>query len=496
LQESPVFRTIRTGSPKKPALLVGLPCGTTRLPKSLAELDESHGGRIKAAMRSRMFKGGLKDLVIQGDDVVLVGLGPSDELDLDLIRQLGGRLVGHLHRADIHGLDVRIHETVPRKIGDADAVGQALAEGMVLANWVVDFFDGKATNRSNASGSLSIGSGDNRMRGGLRRGIVLAESTNDARKIAATPPNICTPTWVAQQARAAAKKHGLQCRVINFAEAKKLGMGGLVNVGIGSANKPCMIILEHKPKRPRPDHRLALVGKTMTYDSGGYSLKISNTMKGMKYDMNGGAAVFGAMIAISRLKLPVHVFGVLPCAENLVSGEAYRPDDIIKMFNGVTVEVTNTDAEGRLILGDALAWTCRKIKPTEIIDVATLTGGVVVGLGHFCAGMWCEDKSLRRRVEAAAESTGEKVWRLPLWEAHRTFMRAQHADLWNSGPSRSAHPIQGAAFLSYFVDEDVPWTHLDIAGVSAVEKADDLHVVGPTGFGVRLLAEVAARTGV
>ena len=349
-----MFRTIRTGSPKKPALLVGLPCGTSRLPKSLVELDESHGGRIKAAMRSRMFKGGLRDVVIEGDDVVLVGLGPSGELDLDQIRRLGGRLVAALHRAEISGLDVRIHEVVSRKVGDADAIGQALAEGMVLANWVVDFFDGKATKRPSPSGSLSIGSSDNQMRGGLRRGIVLAESTNEARRIAATPPNICTPAWVAQQARAASRKHGLQCRVISFAEAKKLGMGGLVNVGMGSTNKPCMIILEHRPKKPHPDHRLALVGKTMTYDSGGYSLKISNSMKGMKYDMNGGAAVFGAMIAISRLKLPVHVYGVLPCAENLVSGEAYRPDDIIKMYYGVKVEVTNSVSEGRLILGDAL----------------------------------------------------------------------------------------------------------------------------------------------
>ncbi|MEE2907622.1 MAG: hypothetical protein VX527_07295, partial [Planctomycetota bacterium] len=151
--------------------------------------------------------------------------------------------------------------------------------------------------------------------------------------------------------------------------------------------------------------------------------------------------------------------------------------------------------EGRLILGDALAWTCRKLKPTAIIDVATLTGGIVVGLGHFCAGMWCEDKALRQNVEAAADSTGERVWRMPLWEDHRQFMRAKHADIWNSGPNRNAHPIQGAAFLSYFVDEKIPWAHLDIAGVSAVEKADDLHVVGPTGFGVRLLSEVVAQTG-
>ena len=490
-----MYRTIRTGSPRKPAVLVGLPTGTSRLPKSLQQLDEAHGGRLNQARRSRMFNGKIGDLVIEGDDVVLVGLGDRESLDLDAIRRIGGRLVRHLHEADLHALDVQLDLTVPESVADADATGQSLAEGMGLANWRVDFFDGKATNRSAASGTLTLTSTCRDVRGGIRRGLILAESTNEARRISATPPNICIPSWVAQQARAAARRVGLQCKVISFAEAKRLGMGGLVNVGKGSAHKPCMIVLEHRPSRPRPGQHIALVGKTMTYDSGGYSLKISNTMKGMKYDMNGGAAVFGAMIALARLKVPVHTHAVLPCAENLVSGEAYRPDDIIKMYNGVTVEVTNTDAEGRLILGDALSWTCRKLKPTAIIDVATLTGGVVVGLGHFCAGMWCRDDDLRQRVETAAQSTGERVWHLPLWEEHRTFMRARHADIWNSGPSRNAHPIQGAAFLSYFVDEGLPWTHLDIAGVSAVEKQDDLHVVGPPGFGVRLLAEVVARSG-
>ena len=490
-----MYRTIRTGSPRKPTLLVGLPTGANRLPKSLVKFDEARGGRIKQAMKSRMFRGREGDVVIEGDDVLLVGLGDPESLDLNSIRRLGGRLVRKLHAMDIHALDVQLDLTIPNKVGDADSVGQAIAEGMVLANWQVDFFDGKATTNTPSNGSLSLGSSCHEVRGGMRRGIILAESTNESRRISATPPNICVPSWVAQQARAAARKYGMKCRVISFAEAKRLGMGGLVNVGIGSSNKPCMMILEHKPARPRPGHRLALVGKTMTYDSGGYSLKISNSMKGMKYDMNGGAAVFGAMIAIARLKLPVHVFGVLPCAENLVSGDAYRPDDIITMFNGVTVEVTNTDAEGRLILGDALSWTCRKIKPTAIVDVATLTGGVVVGLGHFCSGLWCENMAFREQIESAAESTGERVWQLPLWEEHRKFMRAQHADIWNSGPSRNAHPIQGAAFLSYFVDKDVPWAHLDIAGVSAVEKSDDLHVVGPTGYGVRLLSELVARTG-
>ncbi|MDG2423385.1 MAG: leucyl aminopeptidase family protein [Phycisphaerales bacterium] len=490
-----MYRTIRTGSPRKPAVLIGLPAGTSRLPKSLIELDEAHGGRIKLAMRSRMFRGESGDVIVEGEDIVLVGLGEMDSLDLNAIRRLGGRLVRKLHEMDIHALDVEIDLTIPRRIAGPESVGQALAEGMVLANWQVDFFDGKATTNTPSSGSLSLGSACQDVRGGMRRGIILAESTNESRRLSATPPNICIPSWVAQQARAAARKYGFKCRVISFAEAKRLGMGGLVNVGKGSSHKPCMMILEHKPARPRPGHRLALVGKTMTYDSGGYSLKISNSMKGMKYDMNGGAAVFGAMVAVARLKLPVHVFAVLPCAENLVSGDAYRPDDIITMHNGVTVEVTNTDAEGRLILGDALSWTCRRLKPTAIVDVATLTGGVVVGLGHFCAGLWCENTAFRNQVEAAAESTGERVWQLPLWEEHRAFMRSQHADIWNSGPSRNAHPIQGAAFLSYFVDEKIPWAHLDIAGVSAVEKRDDLHVVGPTGYGVRLLSEIVARTG-
>ena len=490
-----MYRSIRTGSPRKPAILVGLPTQISRLPKALQELDEAHGGRISAARRARLFHGKLGDLIIQGDDVILVGLGDRETLDQNAIRSLGGRLASRLHQADLNAVDVQLHLTVPEVVADADSLGQALAEGIGLANWRVDFFDGKASTRTPANGSLTLTSTNQEVRGGMRRGLILAESTNESRRISATPPNICIPSWVAQQARAAAKKTGLQCKVISFAEAKKQGMGGLVNVGKGSAHKPCMIILEHRPSRPRSGHRLVLVGKTMTYDSGGYSLKISNSMKGMKYDMNGGSAVLGAMLAIARLKVPVNVTAVLPCAENLVSGEAYRPDDIITMHNGVTVEVTNTDAEGRLILGDALSWACRKLKPTAIIDVATLTGGVVVGLGHFCAGMWCEDSGLREQVEAAADSTGERVWQMPLWEDHRRFMQAKHADIWNSGPSRNAHPIQGAAFLSYFVDKDIPWTHLDIAGVSAVEKPDDLHVVGPTGFGVRLLAEIAARTG-
>jgi leucyl aminopeptidase len=291
-----------------------------------------------------------------------------------------------------------------------------------------------------------------------------------------------------------ARQAGLRCRVIDYAAARRMGMGGLVSVGQGSATKPCLIILEHRPARIAASARgtrLALVGKTITFDTGGYSLKVNNGMKGMKYDKCGGMAVLGAMRAVAALRLPVHVFGVLPAAENMVAGDAYRPDDIITMLNGVTVEVTNTDAEGRLVLADALAYTCRTLKATAVVDMATLTGGVVVALGSWCAGLWCDDAGLRKRLDAAAASSGERLWPLPLWKEHRDFMRAKHADLWNSAPKRDGHPIQGAAFLSYFVTEGVPWAHIDIAGTSNVESDKDLHVIGPTGYGVRLLAELA-----
>ena len=201
----------------------------------------------------------------------------------------------------------------------------------------------------------------------------------------------------------------------------------------------------------------------------------------------------GAMQTIATLQSPVRVTGILAVAENMVSHDSYRPDDIIKLHNGVTVEVTNTDAEGRLVLADALSWACATLKPTAIVDIATLTGGVGVALGHFCAGYFCNEPKLTARVEESATSTGELVWRLPLWPAHQDFMRSQHADIINSNPLRSAHPIQGAAFLSYFVNPALPWAHLDIASVATSDSPNDVTGVGPTGWGVRLLVDLVER---
>ncbi|UCD76595.1 MAG: leucyl aminopeptidase family protein [Phycisphaerales bacterium] len=484
-----MFKSIRIGAGRSPLTVVGVFAEELKLPRGLGKKDQA---TLKAALKTPGFKAEPGEVVPAGENHVLLGLGKKDDLKTETLRNIGAKLVKQLDRMAPKAVRLEVHRSVPRSVAGPEMVGQCLGEGMALGNWKVDFFGGSAAKPDDANPPLSVTCDDAGCKKGLKRGLTLAESVNYARRIAATPPNICNPTWMAGEARKLARSSGLRCKVINFKQAQEMGMGGLVNVGKGSDHKPCLIVLEHKPARVKKGVKLALVGKTLTYDSGGYSLKINNGMKGMKYDKNGGIAVLGTMRAIAALKLPVHVVGLLPAAANMVSGDSYRPDDIIKMYNGVSVEVTNTDAEGRLVLADALAYACKQVKPTALIDTATLTGGVVVALGSWCAGYWCTDDGLKKRLLAASGTSDERLWELPLWSEHKEFMRSKHADIWNSGPKRDGHPIQGAAFLSYFVDEKIPWAHVDIAGVSDVDGDKDLYVVGPTGYGVRLMTELAA----
>jgi len=286
-------------------------------------------------------------------------------------------------------------------------------------------------------------------------------------------------------------------------------MGGILAVGAGSANTPPrMIVLEYrgaakgsKPKSAAKSsvHKpLLVVGKSITFDSGGISIKPADKMGRMIYDKSGGMVVLGLMYVLSRLKLPVDVIGILASAENILSESSYRPGDILRMYNGVTVDVTNTDAEGRLVLGDALAWGIETYKPAAVVDLATLTGGVVIALGKVMAGLMSNNDALVAELTAASEAAGEKIWRLPIWDEHREMMKGESADLVNAGPSRDASPLQGGAFLSYFVpwegDSAIPWAHLDIAGVADTEKELPLYAKGATGWGVRTLVEwVTAR---
>jgi leucyl aminopeptidase len=293
-----------------------------------------------------------------------------------------------------------------------------------------------------------------------------------------------------------AKETGLKFSVIDAKQAKALGMGGITAVGAAGSTPPGLVCLEHKPKSTSGKGPILLVGKAVTFDTGGYSIKPAEGMDRMKYDKCGGMTVIGTMHALASLKVPQHVVGLIPIAENMVSEKAYRPGDIITFFNGVTAEITNTDAEGRLILADALAWGTQTYKPQAVVDLATLTGGVIVALGPHCAGCFCSDSVLRSKLFDAGDFTNERLWHLPLWDEHRAQLKGTHGDLVNSA-GRDAHPIQGAAFLSYFVGPDgheklptTAWAHLDIAGVADVKSDKGIFTAGPTGYGVRLLTRM------
>lgn len=466
------------------------------------------GGGVLEAITSAMARPeatGESGLVIEGfpagdgkkassiKRVLLVGLGSKDKFTASACRGVAaaiGRKLVAVKGTSVTSYLGGVLETC--KI-DASEAGSAFGEGLGLLGWVCDEFRGTGSEATKRT-KLEVRADSADFGEGVQRGLALAISANFTRTLSQTPPNIATTGYMAEQARKLAKKVGLSCRVIEGKELEKERLEGLINVGKASENKPCLVRLEYVPKGATKGKKpVVLVGKTITYDTGGLSLKINNGMVGMKRDKDGGCAVLGAMHAIATVIKPrVRVVALLAIAENSISDEAYRPDDVITYRNGVTVEVTNTDAEGRLVLADALCWACEVEKPAYVVDLATLTGGVVVALGSTYCGMFCEDDALRGKIEAAATTSGERVWRLPMHSEYREMMKSPVADILNSNPNRKAHPIQGAAFLSYFVNENVPWCHLDIAGVHVSEKNAGPFIDGPTGWGVRLLAEMLA----
>lgn len=422
--------------------------------------------------------------------LVILGLGEQSKLRASSFRDLGAALAKACGTIKATNLLIDLSGAIKECKLDEGACASALGEGFGLMGWNYDRLRGSATTTPKRT-KVALQSPSKAFSAGLERGLGLALSTNLARDLSQTPPNIATPLWMAGEAQKMARQAGLKCTVYKGEQLESMGMTGCLTVGAASENKPCMIRIEYTPaKAGKKSKPVVLVGKTITYDTGGLSLKINNGMKGMKRDKDGGCAVIGAMHAIATVIKPrQRVVALLMCAENSISDEAYRPDDVITYANGVTVEVTNTDAEGRLVLADGLIHACKKEDAASIIDLATLTGGVVVALGNVFAGFFCEDAKLRGQLEEAGQTSGERIWRLPMDELYRDMMKSPVADIVNSAPVREAHPIQGAAFLSYFVEEGTPWAHIDIAGVHEASSARGPFIAGPTGFGVRLLAE-------
>jgi leucyl aminopeptidase len=323
----------------------------------------------------------------------------------------------------------------------------------------------------------------------LRRGRVIAEAQNFTRTLANEPPNVLTPLKLAAAAEAMAAEFGISCEVLDEARMKQLGMGALLGVSMGSAEPPCLIVLRYQPSGPAVEGtHLALVGKGVTFDTGGISIKPSDGMEKMKYDMSGAAAVLGAMRALAQLKPKVAVTAFAPCVENMPSHRAQRPGDIVKSYLGKTIEVLNTDAEGRLILADALAYAS-KLGCTHMVDAATLTGAVAVALAHVHVGLFSNNDAFLERVRAAARTAGEKMWPLPLDDEYKELLKTEFADLANIG-GRYGGAITAAKFLEEFV-EGKPWAHLDIAGTAWLDDKKPHQAKGPTGVAVRTFVELA-----
>ena len=460
-----------------------------------AALDEAVDGLISAAIASGDFSGKRKQALLlytgkhlDASRILVVGLGKKDDFDLEAARQAAGTAARKLQNLGVRRASTVLHGTGAGGL-DVAAAAQALAEASAMACYRFEQYRSK--KKAVELQRLTVVEFDRRRvtaaRRGVRTGLQIAAATCLARDLVNHPGNKATPTYLARVARQIARKgEKMRCQVIDEAGMKRLGMGALLAVAQGTAEPARFIVLEYnRMARGRP---LVFVGKGVTFDSGGISIKSSGGMEDMKFDMSGAAAVLGAMQAISALKLPVYAVGLVPTTENLLDGKSYKPGDILKTLSGKTIEIVNTDAEGRLILADALAYASR-YKPAAVVDLATLTGACVVALGHHAIGMMGTDEELAARVRAAGESTGERVWSLPLWNEYREQIKSSVADMKNTG-GRAAGAITGAALLAEFAT-GYPWVHLDIAGTAWTDKARPYVPRGGVGVGVRLLTQLA-----
>jgi len=422
--------------------------------------------------------------------VLLIGLGKRADCDWERIRRVAALGVKRVESMGLASGAIHVGAHVIDAGCGADATGCAVAEAAVMGAYVFDRCKSKPTKRK-LQRLLLVGPG-REFASGVKRGEILGRANCFARDLQNAPGNMMTPTHLAEEARkVAGSSPAVTCRVLDEAAMGKLGMGALLGVARGSREPAKLIHLTYKPtRRAKNSRRIALVGKGLTFDTGGISLKPGARMDEMKFDMSGGAAVIGVFHALAVLGCDHEVHGIVPATENMPDGQATKPGDVHTAMDGTTIEILNTDAEGRLILCDALAYTKQKVKPDTILDLATLTGAVVVGLGHELTGMFPSTHGLRDALTKAGEATGERVWPLPLLDVHKEQMKSQVADLKNiSSPSMGAGSTAGAAFLAHFVG-DTEWCHLDIAGTAwgGVER-DYVGGSSGSGVGVRLLVE-------
>jgi len=417
--------------------------------------------------------------------LLLLGLGDPAKITTSTLRQAGGQAAKALKGK---GFSTAVLE-IPESLSTPGHV-EALAEGILLADYDLETYktERKAPAKPLSSFELSVPQITPELQAALDCGRILAEGQNFARGLINEPGNVLTPLKLAAAAQSMAAEFGLECEILDEGRLKQLGMHTLLGVAMGSAQPPALIVLKYKPENPTCADHLAFVGKGVTFDTGGISIKPSDGMEKMKYDMAGAASVLGAMRALAQLKPSVAVTAFAPCVENMPGDKAQRPGDIVKSYQGKTVEVLNTDAEGRLILADALTYAARQ-GCTHLVNAATLTGAIAVALGHFYAGAFSNNEDFQAKVLAAAKAEGERLWPFPMDEDYKELLKSPFADLANIG-GRWGGSISAAKFLEEFV-ESKPWVHLDIAGVAWLEADKPYLPKGPSGYSVRTFARLA-----
>ncbi|HPD46911.1 MAG TPA: leucyl aminopeptidase [Anaerohalosphaeraceae bacterium] len=460
------------------------------------KLDKALNGGLSQVLGLGDFKGEANTTaVVYGNKaigarrVVMVGLGDRAKLTVDAVRQAAGRAASMAVDLKAKKAIFALHGDLPKKLRP-EALGQAIAEGVHFGAYRWDEFLGKGNDKDGRPAAIGVVIAETdaavakALGEGVKVGNIMGEAQNFARTIMNRPANVVNPPSLAAEAkRLAARTPGLTCSVMEEKQIRAKGMGGLMAVGQGSATQPRLIVLKYSPARAR-GRTIGLVGKAITFDSGGISIKPSEGMQEMKFDKSGGVAVLGAMKAIAALKPPVQVYGIIPSAENMPGGMSYRPGDIVTTYSGKTVEIQNTDAEGRMILCDAIHHAVM-LKCDVVVDVATLTGASVVALGEWRAALMSHSDRLIERIKAASEACGENVWHMPCGEEYLELMKSKIADLKNIG-GKWGGACTAAAFLGEFA-RDVEWAHLDIAGVGMVDGSKKFGSPGSIGYGVRLL---------
>ncbi len=477
-----------------PLLAVALPAGP--LPSSLTALDAQTGGAIGRLLASGDFAGKKDELALlhpagPASRVLLIGLGKPGEVGRGAVRRAAAQAA---KRARTLGAPTLGFFLAPEGLGQVTPVeaGQVIAEGLGFGQW--HYLDMKQPPEDKKplleSAELLAPQQTAELGAGHAVGLAIAAGQSFTRTLQFLPGNVCTPSYLARQAGDLVRRHGFKGRVLDLAALRQEKMGGLLAVAQGSAEEPKFIVLEYEGAPGKP---VVLVGKGVTFDTGGISIKPADKMEDMKYDMSGAASVLGVFEMLGRLKPKVRVVGLIPTCDNMPSGTAVKPGDVITSHLGKTIEVINTDAEGRLILCDALSYA-RRFEPACVVDAATLTGAVVVALGHSASGLMGTDEKLMEELRQAGDRAGERVWPLPLWDEYRDLIKSDIADIKNTG-GRPAGSITAGWFLREFT-EGYPWAHIDIAGTAYSDREDGTRVKGPTGVCMRLFAEfVLGRAG-